>query len=151
MIIAQEAGDILVTHALGSCLGIAAFDADAHVGGILHAMLPSYSVSPDKAKKNPMMFVDIGTPLFFKALFKEGAKKERIVVKVAGGAAINDEGGEEFFDIGKKNLIMLRKLFHKNRVRIAGQDVGGRIVRTLHLEIGTWKTWLNYNGRLWEI
>ena len=39
----------LSTYALGSCVGIVAYDPNSHAGGILHIMLPDGSISPDKA------------------------------------------------------------------------------------------------------
>ena len=41
-------GDLLITHALGSCLGLMVFDPVAQVGGLLHAMLPLSKVNPEK-------------------------------------------------------------------------------------------------------
>lgn len=150
MKISNQPDDIIVTHALGSCLGIAIHDPVTLVGGILHVMLPSSNVSPDKAEKNPCMFVDTGTPQFFRAIYSQGGQKNRLIVKVAGGAAIG-QGKEDFFAIGKRNFVMLRKLFWKNGIMIASQDVGGKLARTLYLDIKTGRTWLQSKGREWDI
>lgn len=149
MKVAGGADDVVVTHALGSCLGISVHDPEAGVGGILHVMLPSCSVSPEKAQRNPCMFVDTGLPVFFEAARQAGAVKQRMVVKVAGGAAFGDK--KDFFAIGKRNFTVLRKLFWKNGIMLAAQDVGGSLSRTLYLEIGTGKTWLQSNGRKWAL
>ena len=58
----------LSTYALGSCVGIVAYDPVSHAGGILHLMLPDSTISPDKATKQPAMFADTGVPLVLKAL-----------------------------------------------------------------------------------
>ncbi len=50
--------DMLVTYALGSCLGLMIYDPAVQVGGLLHAMLPLSKINPEKAKTNPFMFVD---------------------------------------------------------------------------------------------
>jgi chemotaxis receptor (MCP) glutamine deamidase CheD len=47
MHIASTPGDVVVTHALGSCLGIAIHDPESQVGGILHVMLPMADLDPD--------------------------------------------------------------------------------------------------------
>ncbi len=141
--------DVIVTHALGSCLGIAIHDAEAGVGGIFHVMLPAASVSPEKAKTNPFMFVDTGVPRFFQEAFAAGAQKARLRVAVAGGAALGS--GEDFFAIGKRNYVALRRLFWKAGVIIAGEDVGGNISRTLYLDVGTGRTWLQSKGREWDL
>ncbi len=149
MKIAREPDDVVVTHALGSCLGIAIHDPVARVGGIFHVMLPNASVSPEKAAANPYMFVDTGTPQFFKEAYAAGAVKERLTVKVAGGAALGS--GEDFFAIGKRNFVTLRKLFWKNSILIAAEDIGGNISRTMHLHVGTGRTWLQSGGKEWDL
>lgn len=145
MKISATPGDVIVTHALGSCLGIAAYDPSAQVGGLLHVMLPQASINPDKARTNPYMFVDTGLPDFFRQLYATGAVKSRLVVKVAGGANIQDLSNDRFA-IGKRNHVMLRKIFWQNGILIKAEDVGGSNARTMYLEIGTGRTWLSTAG-----
>jgi chemotaxis protein CheD len=149
MKIASQPGDMIVTHALGSCLGIAVHDPVSCIGGMFHVMLPTADVSPEKAKINPFMFVDSGTPIFFREICAVGGDRRRLVVKVAGGAQIGT--GEDMFAIGKRNFVMLRKLFWKNGIIINSQDVGGNISRTMYLDISSGRTWLASQGREWDL
>ena len=145
MAVATGLGDVVVTHALGSCLGIAAHDPKAGVGGILHVMMPAASINPDKAESNPYMFVDAGVPAFFRELFARGAQKKRTIVKVAGGANVHCTPNDRFA-IGKRNYMMLKKVFWKNGVLIEADDVGGSCARTMYLEIGSGRVWLSTAG-----
>jgi chemotaxis protein CheD len=144
MRVSNSPGDIIVTHALGSCIGIAVYDACAQVGGILHYMLPQSRVDEEKAGINPFMFGDTGIPLLFQEVYKYGAQKERIRVVMAGGAQVFEK--KDFFAIGKRNTVIARKMFWKNNVLIAAEHVGGCIPRTLYLEIGTGTAWLTSHG-----
>lgn len=141
--------DLIVTHALGSCLGITIHDPVNCVGGLLHVMLPLSSIDPVKAEDNPYMFVDTGVPKLFHECYKAGADRSRLIVKVAGGAAFRDQN--DLFAIGKRNYILLRKLFWKNGFMITAEDVGGTISRTLFLEIATGRTWIRSSGKEWEL
>ncbi len=125
----------IITHSLGSCIGVTIWDPHAKVGGMIHYMLPESSLSPDKAKANPAMFADTGIPKMFRAAYDLGASKKRMVVKVAGGASLLDDNGT--FNIGKRNHIKLRKIFWKNGILIDKEDVGGSISRTLRLDVAT--------------
>ena len=125
----------LVTHSLGSCIGVAIWDQDTQVGGMIHYMLPESSLSPEKAKSKPAMFADTGIPALFRAAYAAGANKKQLVVKVAGGSSLLDDNGT--FNIGKRNYVMLRKLFWKNNILISAEDVGGSLSRTLRLDVGT--------------
>ncbi|GMU21907.1 MAG: hypothetical protein AMXMBFR13_19950 [Phycisphaerae bacterium] len=57
------------------------------------------------------------------------------MVKVAGGSSLLDDKGT--FSIGKRNYVILRKLFWKNGVLIDAEDVGGSASRTLRLDLAT--------------
>ena len=127
--------DELVTYSLGSCIGVSIWDPVARVGGMLHYMLPDSGLSPEKAKANPMMFADSGIPKLFKSAYKLGASKKRLVVKVAGGSQLLDDNGT--FNIGKRNHVILRKIFWKNGILVESEHVGGSLSRTLRLNIKT--------------
>lgn len=135
----------MITYALGSCLGIAIYDPEACVGGLLHVMLPLSTIDPEKATRNPFMFVDTGVPKLFIECYKAGAKKERLQVKVAGGASSKTEG-EDLFQIGRRNFIILRKLLWRNGVLLSSYDVGGTLSRTMSLEIGTGRVTVKADG-----
>ena len=144
MKVSNDLEAVLVTHSLGSCIGIAIYDPMAKAGGLLHYMLPESSLDGIKAKKNPYMFGDTGIPLLFKEVYKLGAKKNRLKIIVAGGAQILDQKG--LFNIGKRNHTLLRKMFWKNEVMIDFEDVGGNVNRTLKLEIKNGQAWLKVSG-----
>ena len=143
MKVSAKKGDVIITHALGSCLGVAVHDPVACVGGLLHVMLPLSIIDPEKADRNPFMFVDTGFPKLLTECFKTGAQKERLEIRVAGGVDSNDN----LFQIGKRNLIILRKLLWKNGLLVKSYDVGGSNSRTMTLEIGTGKVTIKSQGQ----
>ncbi len=142
--VSNNAQDIIVTYALGSCIGIVVFDPIAKVGGMLHYMLPDSNLDQNKAKENPAMFADTGIPLLFKSCYKLGAEKKRMLVKVAGGASILDD--TNYFRIGQKNIMAMRKIFWKNNVMIEKEDTGANYNRTLRLEMSTGKVFVRSSG-----
>lgn len=142
-------GDILVTHALGSCLGLVVYDPVAKVGGLLHAMLPLSRINPQKAQTNPFMFVDTGVPALFKALYALGGQKKQMIVKAAGCG--NPLGNNEMFKIGERNYMVLKKLLWKNDVLLATEDVGGTGSRTIHFGLSGGQTIISGNGQKWEL
>jgi len=136
--------DIIVTHALGSCLGLVVYDPVQRVGGLLHAMLPLSKINPAKAEAKPFMFVDTGVPALFKALYEIGGQKSRMAVKAAGCG--NPLGKNEMFKIGERNYTVLKKLLWKNNILLETEDVGGTASRTLHFDISTGQTVVTING-----
>ena len=139
-----KAGDILVTHGLGSCLGLMIYDPVVKVGGMLHAMLPLSSINPQKAESNPFMFVDTGVPLLFQETYALGGEKNRMVVKAVGCSQPADKN--ELFKIGERNYTILRKLLWKNSILLEAEDIGGTISRTVFFEISSGRTVIAFNG-----
>jgi chemotaxis protein CheD len=134
---------------LGSCLGVAVYDTELKLGGMIHCLLPMAKSDPDKAKSNPCMYVDSGVSELLNVMFKQGAKKERIKIYAVGGANINDDNN--IFEIGKKNYTVFRKMMWKNNMLINTEDVGGACSRTLTLFIDTGKVTLKAEGNVRDL
>lgn len=135
---------MLVTHALGSCLGLMVYDPAAQVGGLLHAMLPLSKINLQKASENPFMFVDTGVPELFRQLYDLGGQKSRMVIKAAGcGQPL---GNSEMFKIGERNYTILKKLLWKNNILIESEDVGGIASRTVYFDLSTGQVTISSKG-----
>jgi len=144
-----ENEDLLITYALGSCLGLMVYDPDVQIGGLLHAMLPLSKINRDKAKENPYMFVDTGVPALFKTMYEKGAEKSRLVVKATGCG--NPMGKNEMFKIGDRNYTVLKKLLWKNNILLKAEDIGGTKSRTVNFDISSGKTIISSNGQKEEL
>jgi len=128
-------GDTIVTYALGTSLGLIAYDPVAKVGGLLHAMLPLSKSDPKKAEANPCIFVDTGVPKLLDEIYSMGGEKSRLVIKAAGCS--RPEGDNEMFKIGEKNYAVLKKILWKNNILLETEDVGGAANRTVQFNIST--------------
>jgi chemotaxis protein CheD len=140
MKVSNDPKGVLVTYSLGSCIGIAVFDPVVKAGGLLHYMLPESSLDSAKATANPFMFADTGIPRLFKSVYELGGMKSRMRVVMVGGSKVLDQNG--FFNIGQRNEMAARKLFHRNNVVIDFADTGGSGNRTIRLAIRDGKCWL---------
>ena len=110
-----------------------AYDGCARVGGILHVMLPSSGIAPDKAAAQPAMFVDTGLALFLRALGGQGAEREQTHLVVAGGASVI--AGHDPFRIGERNARAALDILRELGYGVLHTDVGGIVNRALHLEM----------------
>jgi chemotaxis protein CheD len=133
--VSADRSAVLVTHGLGSCIAVIAYDPKRKIGGMLHFQLPSSSLSPHRAVALPGTFADTGIPLLFERMYALGSRKADIVVKAAGGGNFHDDSGT--FDIGKRNHTMMRKIFWKAQVLVAAEDIGGSKSRTARLFVDT--------------
>ncbi len=137
LIISSNPEDVLITYALGSCLGITMYSSKVKVGGLLHVMLPQSSIDPVKASKNPYVFIDTGVENMFEEFKRKGASIDSIIVKVAGGASFTKSGQNDLFEIGKRNFTMFRKVLWQKGIFIKAFDIGGAVTRNISIDIGT--------------
>lgn len=144
MFVTDDVNDTLITYSLGSCLGVTVYDPIEQIGGMIHCLLPTSQSNPDKAKQYPCMYTDTGMVELFGTLFGMGARKENMLIKVAGAGAPMDMG--EQFRIGERNFAVLRKFLWKNNMLLNGQDIGGKKPRTMSLDMTTGKTFVKSKG-----
>ncbi len=131
---ASRAPATLITSGLGSCIGVALHDPLMKVGGMCHVMLPDSSQA--RASENRAKFADTAIPDILARLEGLGARRERLVVKVAGGAQMFNFGkGDDRFAIGRRNAEAVRSALQQAGVRIAAEDVGGNHGRTMIFEV----------------
>ncbi len=135
LVVSDDRSAVLVTHGLGSCIAVIAYDPRRRVGGMLHFQLPTSWLSPQRATQSPGTFADTGIPLLFERMYAAGCRKEHILVKAAGGGNFHDDNGT--FDIGRRNHTMMRKIFWKAQVLVSAEDVGGSKSRTARLYVDT--------------
>jgi chemotaxis protein CheD len=136
--------DVVVTHPLGSSVGISIYDPEIPLGGILHFMLPSSGVDPDKAVDNPFLFADTGIPAFLQEAYGLGASRSRLRIVLVGGAQPSEQN--DLFAIGRRNQITARTLLWREEFLIGAEHLGGTHPRTLCLEVGSGRTWVKCDG-----
>lgn len=117
-----KAPDVLVTYALGSCVGICLLDATVRVGGLSHIMLPE-STSSLNGSSTPMRFADTAIPMLIQKMESMGAKRSNIKAKIAGGATMFNTASDKF-NIGMRNLTAVRRILLQSRIPILAEDCG---------------------------
>lgn len=123
----------IITYALGSCIGLSAYDPVARIGGLLHFMLPQPGQVCDDAAAKQFMYATTGIPMMFRRMTERGASQSRCVLTAAGGAEILERATK--MAIGSRNRTMMRKVLWKMSLRLAAEDCGGSIARTMSIDL----------------
>lgn len=134
MAVSDRPDDVIVTHALGSCIAVCIVDPAARVAGMLHFLLPESRINPERARLQPGAFADTGIPLLFDEAARLGLDKRRAIVKLAGGAEVGESSGANL-QIGRRNLLAAKNLLWRYGVLLKAQDVGGNAIRTVYLSV----------------
>jgi chemotaxis protein CheD len=141
----KDPATLFYTFPLGSGLGIAVYDAEAKVGGILHSVLPSSSIDPDQAATTPGMFLDTGLQLLFAQMRQLNANIQNLRVAVAGAAQIMDD--EPVFNVGKSNIDALMALLAQVGLEVHAKSVGGKTNCNMEFNVGTGEIRVKYCGQ----
>ena len=144
LLVSSNQDDVLVTFSLGSCVGLTLFDPVVRVGGLIHCMLPLAAHDPERARRDPGIFVDSGLTRLLDELFVLGARRADLVVKLAGGGS--HAPGSDAFRIGERNCIVARKVLWKNDLLLAAAETGGSEARTLTLYLADGRTTVRSRG-----
>ncbi|HEY3368520.1 MAG TPA: chemotaxis protein CheD [Symbiobacteriaceae bacterium] len=138
---------VLVCYGLGSCIGIALYDAAHHVGVMVHVVLPDSSLNRGQLVQ-PGKFADTAVPAALAEAVRLGAVRSRLVARIAGGARmLNVAGTVTKLDIGSRNIEAVRATLMAHGVAPAADDTGGTYGRTLQLFVGTGRLLVSTVGR----
>ncbi|MFZ1982349.1 MAG: chemotaxis protein CheD [Smithella sp.] len=149
--ISGDVADLLITYALGSCLGITVYDIRLKRAGLLHCMLPDSNIDRNKAAGNPYLYVDSGMKVLLDNFYRNGSRKNDLIIRVAGGSSSKENEEEDFFQIGRRNFVSLRKCLWDEGLMLKAYDVGGYGSRTVTLEVENGKMLIKSKGSLKEL
>lgn len=129
--------NVIVTYALGSCVGICLYDKQLKIGGLSHIMLPESSMFQQN-DINRMKFADTAIVDLVQDLVKLGADKRRLTAKIAGGAQMFEiRNGSPLETIGDRNVISVKKMLQSLRIPIVAEDTGLNYGRTVYFDLNT--------------
>lgn len=136
-------GQVLTALGLGSCIGLMMIDPAARVGGLAHVMLPA--VRGDASL--PGKFADTAPPALLAAVEALGARRHRLIIKIAGGAQMFSSGsGARTLNVGERNEAAVREALAKLGLSVAAADTGGTRGRTVRLDVTTGRTTVRLAG-----
>lgn len=137
-IVIAKAPDVLVTLGLGSCVAVCMYDFFLKVGGMAHIMLPDSTLITTEETVNRGKYADTAIPDLLDGLRERGALKERIVVKIAGGAQMfSFNGVENQMQIGARNIMAVEKTLAALGMKITNRSVGGNVGRSVFMDLET--------------
>ena len=125
---------MLVTYALGSCIGICLHDPVLKLGALIHIMLP---VNMEAGRKNTMKYADTGIRETLKQMEAMGGSRSRITAKIAGGAMMFKDGTGSLGNIGQRNIESVKLNLKKEGIHLLKEDVGGSVARTLLFDVNS--------------
>ena len=125
-----ESPDSITTLGLGSCVGVVLYDPTTKKCGMVHVMLPDSKAITNN--HNIAKFADTGIDECLRRLLAMGARRERLVAKIAGGAqmfSINTNNA--MLRVGDRNVEAVRNKLGDLKIPILAADTGNSYGRTV--------------------
>jgi chemotaxis protein CheD len=140
--------DVLVTYALGSCVGITMYDPILRLGALVHILLPEHGSG---FGAETMKYADTAIPVTLRKLQERGFAKSRAVVKIAGGARMFENTQRvRFSDIGCRNVEAVHTALSKAGLVIQAEDTGGTCPRTMSMKLYDGTVRIRTAGKDWK-
>ena len=130
------AGQVLVSYALGSCVGVCIYDSKKRMAGMAHVVLPE---RPHNIRRsNAYKFANEGVSALIGHMCAMGCERQQLCAKIAGGARMFDTGSDQW-NIGIHNATAIKSALAREGVPVVGEDTGRNYGRTLlfHADDGT--------------
>jgi len=143
--VAGTAPDVLTTSGLGSCVGVAIYEACLQAGGLAHISEPGHGAE----SQNPQAHADIAIATMVAELEAMGGVRTFMVAKLAGGGEMFGFEVSDQMDIGKRNLQSVLKALENEMVRVDGKDVLGDRPRSMIFDLTTGKVVLESCGEMY--
>lgn len=119
-----------IATVLGSCISVCLYDSRISVGGMNHFMLPgdfrNDQVFASKSGRYGMFAME----LLINEMMKQGAKRERLVAKIFGGAHVlhfRKHNG----NVPDGNILFIRSYLAMEEIDIIAEDLGGEEPRKI--------------------
>ena len=113
--------DVMLTTLLGSCVAACLWDAEAHVGGMNHFLLPGGEPEARESSGASMRYGVHAMELLVNGLLRKGAQRSRLQAKLFGGACMM----QGLTDIGELNATFAEGFLRAENIPLVGGSLRG--------------------------
>ncbi len=123
-------GGILRSIAIGSCLGVAAYDAKSRIGALAHVMLPGRA--PKSKREEKSKYAADGIDEMINLMIEAGSCRDDIEVCIVGGGNVLMRADDT---ICRDNIDSTIKILDTQNIPIRAKRVGGTTRRSVFMDI----------------
>jgi len=119
-----------ISTVIGSCVSVCIYDRKRKVGGMNHFELP-FATDSDQATAR---FGNVATITLIRMIIHDGSKIKNLEAQILGGAHNSKMSPK---DIGFENIMAVKKILTRERIRVTSEDVRGGKGRKIVFNSGT--------------
>lgn len=129
MLVVERSGQI-VCHDIGSTVALAGYHPSEGKGAMVHIVLPEGN-DPEHAAR----YANLAPQALLKAL--GCSVGEARFAYVGGSHVLHTQGGEDWSDLGARNVLAVDQALKELGATTLGTDIGGAYGRSLALDVAT--------------
>lgn len=139
--ISDGVNETIITYALGTCVAVVFYCPHNRTAAMAHIVLPENSevqsnLSLNMKREKPSFYATEIIPLLVNYFeIHKRCKGKSLQVHVIGGADSKDKN--DYFQVGKRNVDMVKRLINHFNLRISTEETGGHMSRTVSIDINT--------------
>lgn len=146
--VTADAGAVLTTIGLGSCVAVALLDSASDAVGLAHVIFPK---APARAVAEHGKYADTAVPALIAALGRLGSPRTRLVAVLAGGARMFSFERALDLDIGKHNLIAVGAALADSEIPVRAERTRGSTGRSVRVDARGGVVSISQRGRDHEL
>ena len=123
-------GQDLVTTILGSCVSACVRHVKYPLGAMNHFLLPDAG-GDGSAVDAPHRYGAYAMEHMLNELFKKGARKSDLEVKIVGGGAVMQSSAR----VGGRNIEFVKNYLENEQLRVVSEDVGDSVARRVVYDV----------------
>lgn len=135
---------VIISTVLGSCISVVLFDAQAHIGGMNHFLLPGSIDKTHLYNTSEGRYGIFAMELLINQMIKIGANRSRLQAKVFGGAHMFkfNTSTESSTRVSDSNVAFAFEYLKTENIPIVSHNVGGNHARKVLFMPDTFQVFL---------
>lgn len=134
--ITNEMEEVIVTHALGSCVALIIHNPTTKHTALAHIVLPQFCHNEEllQFSSKPAYYADIIVPRVIEYFLNNAKHQEKhLQIQLVGGA--DSLNKQDVFHVGMKNIEMIKSILRSYSLVPFKMDVGGNVSRTVRVYV----------------
>jgi chemotaxis protein CheD len=123
----------VIATVLGSCVAVVMYSFEKGLCAVSHSVLPTDRHSPTRKDNKDLKFVDHSIRNMLDFFNKNKISRNKIIVKLFGGAEQLGYDKKRRLSIGKQNINKAIEIIEKEGLYISSMDVGGNSGRKIYV------------------
>jgi len=140
----------VIATVLGSCVAVVMYSFEKGLCAVSHSVLPTNRHHSSRKHNDDLRYVDHSICYMLNFFNKNKVPKNKIIVKLFGGAEQLGYDKKRRISVGKQNVNKAVELIEKEGLYISSMDVGGNVGRKIYVFSQNGEVLLSRLGSLQE-